>query len=249
MHLEFYSDGFPPANFASDLGCKAVVQLTEDSSTLHLLLQFMHKRHGYPDLTNVPFDTLLKLSEAAVKYQVYGAIESCKQPLTRSAKGNISDSNSFELLVFTVKHGYTDLANEAAPLTLGRYPVHKAVQQYLNMPDLIVPWVRYHASYESIALWIIVNDQPDFGGLHKGGISNCNAWSSFYSHVKEEFRSNHMQSVLKFEDICRSGERLLNGCSGTQCRNRMNRWIFKVSDKVQDIPEFSKIMKYNDVDA
>ncbi|KAF8981530.1 hypothetical protein BDQ17DRAFT_1438373 [Cyathus striatus] len=202
MHLEFYSDGFPPAELALCLGCETV-PLTEDSSTLHLLLQFMHKRHGYPDLTNVLFDTLLKLSEAAVKYQVYGAIESCKQHLSRSAKGNITDLNSFDLLVFAVKHGYTDLANEVAPRTLGRYPVHKAVQQYFSMPDLIVPWVRYHASYESIALWIIVNDPPVFGGLHKG-VSSDEKQFGAHKRYLEFFSEEFPPADLSSRKICES---------------------------------------------
>lgn len=53
------------------------VDLSERSTTLELLLQFMY-RQRQPDLEEVEFSTLASLAEAAEKYEVYSAMQVCK---------------------------------------------------------------------------------------------------------------------------------------------------------------------------
>lgn len=54
-----------------------IVDLTEKASTLELLFQYMY-RQPQPDLTEVPFENLAALAEAAEKYRVFAAMEVCK---------------------------------------------------------------------------------------------------------------------------------------------------------------------------
>lgn len=77
-NLELYSGGFPPANFA-DVGGdeREVVQMTETSSVLALLLQYVHNQRQ-PDSSRFQFETLAGLAEAAEKYLVFSAMEVCK---------------------------------------------------------------------------------------------------------------------------------------------------------------------------
>ena len=54
-----------------------VIQFPENSATLDLLFQFCYKER-HPDLTDLAFDILTELAEAAEKYKVFSAISICK---------------------------------------------------------------------------------------------------------------------------------------------------------------------------
>ena len=79
-NIEAHSEAFaaPIAlRCASSTYRNEVVDMTEPSSVLELLLQYMY-RQPQPDLTTVCFSDLMGLAEAAERYQVYPAMEICK---------------------------------------------------------------------------------------------------------------------------------------------------------------------------
>ena len=77
-NLERYSDGFPIAEATNSHN--EVVALSERSSVLQLLLQFMHNTRQ-PELKNLPFSTVESLAEAVEKYMVFSAIQVCKMQM------------------------------------------------------------------------------------------------------------------------------------------------------------------------
>jgi hypothetical protein len=73
-NLALSSAGFAPSEFET---LDKIVELTETSTTLNLLLKFCYPdRH--PDLKTLKFDVLAPLAEAAQKYEVYSAMNVCK---------------------------------------------------------------------------------------------------------------------------------------------------------------------------
>ena len=68
------SDVFPDGTFATN---DEVVTLSERSSTLDLLFQYMY-RMPHPDVTELCFEELSMLAEAAEKYHIYSAMEVCR---------------------------------------------------------------------------------------------------------------------------------------------------------------------------
>jgi hypothetical protein len=66
--------GFAPSEFET---LDEVVELSETSTTLNLLLRFCYPDH-HPDVESLPFDVLAPLAEAAQKYEVYAAMNICK---------------------------------------------------------------------------------------------------------------------------------------------------------------------------
>ena len=54
------------------------VQLTETAEILELLFQYCYPRRG-PSLNSLPFTTVKELAESVEKYQVYAALEPCKE--------------------------------------------------------------------------------------------------------------------------------------------------------------------------
>lgn len=75
-----HSEGFAAADSISGSGSlpeQEIVSLSETSTTLNLLLQYMY-RQPQPDLEQVDFGTLARVAEAAEKYQVYAATTVCR---------------------------------------------------------------------------------------------------------------------------------------------------------------------------
>ncbi|KAF9461570.1 hypothetical protein BDZ94DRAFT_1299144 [Collybia nuda] len=131
MNLEFASGGFPPAE--TDTHGETVV-LSEDASTLELLFQYMYP-NPLPDIqSKCSFDNILKLGEAAEKYQVFSAMYICKLSMKYELKGK---SHPIEILTYGVKHGYADLADMAALQLLEK----SSYEVLSKLPThLIVPW-------------------------------------------------------------------------------------------------------------
>ncbi|KIK58700.1 hypothetical protein GYMLUDRAFT_689253 [Collybiopsis luxurians FD-317 M1] len=77
-HLEFATGGFPPADTPTD---GQVVHLSEPSDVLEILFQFVYPRR-LPTFDRGPgmddYEVVLKVAEAAEKYEVYCAIAVCQ---------------------------------------------------------------------------------------------------------------------------------------------------------------------------
>lgn len=74
-NLAVTSEGFSPPDETSS-AAKDVIPLSETAKVLELLFQFMYPQRQ-PDLTDVPFDLISALAEAAEKYQVFSAMGQC----------------------------------------------------------------------------------------------------------------------------------------------------------------------------
>lgn len=77
-NLECHSEGFSPPGGTSSYD--EIVPLPESSEVLDLLFQYMYPRRQ-PDLTAIPFNTIVDLAEAAEKYQVYAAMGICNMKM------------------------------------------------------------------------------------------------------------------------------------------------------------------------
>lgn len=69
-----HTEGFPGDDIAT---FNEVVDLTETSTTLELLFQYMY-RQPQPILEGLDFKELSSLAEAAEKYRVFSAMEVCR---------------------------------------------------------------------------------------------------------------------------------------------------------------------------
>ncbi|KAJ7611642.1 hypothetical protein FB45DRAFT_940557 [Roridomyces roridus] len=136
-NLETHCDGFPPSAFCPS----EVVDLTESAATLDLLFRFMYPQRQ-PDLNTIEFPLLADLSEAAEKYQVYSAMDICKIFM-----GNCLQDNALRVLNYAVRHGYRDIADEAAPLTVS-LPLEE-VGAYMH-PTYMGSWIRYYGEWQKI---------------------------------------------------------------------------------------------------
>ncbi|EPS96230.1 hypothetical protein FOMPIDRAFT_1130903 [Fomitopsis schrenkii] len=128
-NLEMYTEGFPGVDVSVH---DEIVPLTETAATLELLFQYMY-RQRQPDLNRLEPEQLAKLAEAAEKYQVYSAIEVCKMRMQ-----SLIETMPMIVLGYAAKHGYKDLAKEAAPHTIDVSAVEAAA--HLNV-ECFYNWV------------------------------------------------------------------------------------------------------------
>ncbi|KZP33083.1 hypothetical protein FIBSPDRAFT_1036239 [Athelia psychrophila] len=140
-NLEVHSDIFAAADSiatesAGNAKADEVVPLSEHSSVLELLLQYMY-RQPQPDLKAVEFEKLADLAEAAEKYQVFAAIAICNVFMR-----NELEYHPLEVLVYAFKHDYSDLLDKAAVKVIAiAPPVHRLAS---CLPStLFVNWMIY----------------------------------------------------------------------------------------------------------
>ncbi|KAJ7844180.1 hypothetical protein B0H13DRAFT_1731405 [Mycena leptocephala] len=112
-----------------------VVYLTESSTVLDLLFQFMY-RQPQPDLDALDFKTFASLAEAAEKYVVYSALTLCQKKMKDSIP-----AHPLEVLLYAVRHDHIELANEAAQRSMGR-----GVAEALGVlpHDIFAAWILFH---------------------------------------------------------------------------------------------------------
>ncbi|KAF9458529.1 hypothetical protein BDZ94DRAFT_1325460 [Collybia nuda] len=137
-NLETSTGGFAPAGFET---LDELVPLTETSSTLELLFQYIYPM-PQPDIRSLPFDTVAAVAEAAEKYQVYAAIYNCALVMEMTLP-----DYAHTIFIHGGRHGHKFLLGKAAPYLIGM-PLDEMVSELPG--HLIVPWIKYHMTWQNI---------------------------------------------------------------------------------------------------
>ncbi|KJA14455.1 hypothetical protein HYPSUDRAFT_49171 [Hypholoma sublateritium FD-334 SS-4] len=168
-----------PANFLTSPD--EVIPLEEPSEILILLFQFIHPRtevnnFRQPLVMNMKPDILFPLAEAAEKYQVFGAMNTC---ITRFYQ--LIKQYPLEILNHTYRHGYFDLANQVAIETISK-PLDEIVRR-LTHPGLLQRWVLYYDHWRKVAI---------------AGITSCNEWHNpVECSIWPTIKTNYLAAVIK----------------------------------------------------
>jgi len=135
-----HSEGFAGADAISGESSSdsEVVQLTETSTVLDLLLQYTY-RQPQPDLKKADFETLAGVAEAAEKYQVFAAISWCKLLMESAVP-----KHPLAVLNYATRHDYPEIMDVAAKETIGIAADEVAA---ILSPTYLLPWYRYHQSW------------------------------------------------------------------------------------------------------
>jgi len=140
-NMDMYTDGFPgadPAGVVRD--ATAPVALSEDTATLKLLLQLCHKG-PQPFLSHVPSHTLVSVAAAAEKYVADFAIGMCRAVLYGTCVN--SPEHAAACLAYAVKYQCVEIANKAAPATLGCSLGQVTAAAGENGDRTVLLWLQY----------------------------------------------------------------------------------------------------------
>ncbi|KZP04199.1 hypothetical protein FIBSPDRAFT_799760 [Athelia psychrophila] len=138
-NLEITSEGFSPPS--GTITSNDSVQLSERAEILDLLFQYTYPQRP-PDLTLIRFEVFADLAEAAEKYQMFGAMEICRMAM----KAAYND-HSFEVLLYSTRHGYPELMTLAQGRAL---ELSTADAFRLFPPTCYIAYTRYQAQWTEI---------------------------------------------------------------------------------------------------
>ncbi|KAJ6546829.1 hypothetical protein B0H19DRAFT_1162680 [Mycena capillaripes] len=222
-NLETHSDGFPPSAFCAPGG--EVVNLTEPATTLELLFQYMYPQRQ-PDLNEIELPLLAELAEAVEKYQVYSAMDICKIFM-----GNGLQDNPLTVLNYAVRHGYRDIADEAAPLTVS-LPLEEVGTHMYQM--YMGSWLRYYGEWQKI-LEVACAEGWRIGQANPCRISNsptCPHWFAARQNVFTKLGAKP-GALNDLSGIFTTAHGLYP-CAIESLR----QWEYFIAVKVKDIPKF-----------
>jgi len=233
-----HSEGFAAADAisGSESSDNEVVQLSETSKTLELLLQYMY-RQPQPDLRQVDFETMAGVAEAAEKYQVYAAMTICQFLMNLAVP-----EHPLEVLKYATKHDHRDIMDYAAPKMIGM-SVNTAVASLL--PNCAIAWFRYYEAWEKAfhvlskgADWLTLTHkdsyETDLGELETV-IKNCNRKAQISLTVLQQLGTGPealktLDTILDIPTNCK------------QCKSDIAGYRTKIQAGVNSIPPYSSFL-------
>ncbi|KAK7035886.1 S-adenosyl-L-methionine-dependent methyltransferase [Favolaschia claudopus] len=232
-NLETHSDGFPPAAFCASGSTASVseevVDLSESAAVLDLLFQYVYPQRQ-PDLSEIELPLLADLSEAVEKYQVYAAMDICKIFM-----GNGLQDNPLTVLNYAVRHGYSDIADEAAPLTVSLPLDEVGTHMYSTY---VGAWLKYYAEWQKILEvasaegWRIGHTSP----CRISNSSTCPHWLTARQHVLTKLGAR--PGALNDLAMIFTTAHGLYPCAIESLR----QWEYFIVVKVKDIPKFRNFL-------
>ncbi|KAJ4465990.1 hypothetical protein C8J55DRAFT_565993 [Lentinula edodes] len=219
-HLEFATGGFPPADTPSSLG--EIVRLSESSSTLEILFQFVYPQR-HPSLDKLAFEELLEVAEAAEKYEVYGALSACHLILRE-----FLHSHSKQVLHFACRHRIAPLVERLAPIMMDT-SLSEVKDSLIVCPSYFFAWSLFREQYLQLSI-ALAQSRPQ----HK-----CDNFNIFTRVVLQKLDkpSNLMMSNLENLFNIRS----IGGLENIQvcCAMESRKWYHAVRERVAKIPDFT----------
>ncbi|KII91408.1 hypothetical protein PLICRDRAFT_156477 [Plicaturopsis crispa FD-325 SS-3] len=218
-HTEgFVTDGLYPVE-------GEMVDLVEPSSVLDLLFQYVYPQRQ-PELRSLDFEVLAALAEAAEKYQIYSAMYVCMLQMT----DNIPHY-PFEVLEYAVKHGYGDVADQAAYEAMSI----KAPPKLSPHTDFL--WSRYYARW--LRVLVEATSTAACCTIHPNKYGpRCDGWAKCFSIAIAKLGSEIGQAKAFVDswptDVWRPG------CM--ECIAAIEAWRRGIKDAVEAIPKFSTFM-------
>lgn len=140
-HLQSTTGGFPSPEIPT---LDEIVELSETANVLEILFQFVHPARQ-PSVVSLELDWFFALAEAAEKYEVYGAMNTC-----RTRMYQILNPRPMEVLNYAIKHDYPDIIDQVAPISISRPSALTEAADALTHPGALRVWLKYYAQWASL---------------------------------------------------------------------------------------------------
>jgi len=247
LNLKANAEGFPPTEFSA--ASNEIVPLTETSSTLELLFQFIYPAR-HPDLEYVDFETLEPLAEAAEKYQVYSAMSVCKIYMKATLP-----QHAEAIMAYAARHDYPEIMTIVAPLLLDK-PLVETVTKIPH--ELVIPWINYFMRWTEVSKTALTYHVSK--STKNTSAPNASPASPFYHQTNPQrsgllcvgCRSSLEQRVINIMSKLGGGPSALRdldtlfdpdlpSCCG-QGKSQFQAWRKSVEVEVETIPKFTSFL-------
>jgi len=245
-NLEMHAEGFAGADAvvsASKSSDNEIIPLSETSTTLELLLQYMY-RQPQPNLQQVDFGTLAAVAEAAEKYQVYAAVTICQFLM-----GIAIPQHPLEVLKYATIHDHRNLMDQAAGKTISM-SVDDVVKSLL--PNGALAWFRYREAFQR-ALHALFNDVNWLSFGHRIVVKDKDEDEDDEDYSpqivfqaceeKPKVTAIILQRLGSSPAAFTTPEQTLNilvFCEN--CRNDIAHYIFRIRASLKNIPRYSTFL-------
>ncbi|KAF9470648.1 hypothetical protein BDN70DRAFT_845781 [Pholiota conissans] len=187
-----------------------VVHLPEAANVLEVLFQFVEppsvaQRKRQISVLSMQADLFFEVAEASEKYAVYAAMNLC---FTRMSMPAMISAYPFQILNHCAKHGYVDLADEAAEKSLS-HSLRTAVRK-LTAPDVLHRWILYYDHWREAARNTNANFYKEFS-LDNPGQGYC----PILIHLHSRFANTIDKNPFLFDSIVPSIPS--SGCETYKC--------------------------------
>ncbi|TFK67448.1 hypothetical protein BDN72DRAFT_822344 [Pluteus cervinus] len=232
-NLELYSGAFPSTSFASPADCEVnILELTETSEVVVLMLKYVHNRQQ-PNSEEIKFEVMVDLAEAVEEYQIYSAMEVCRLHMKNAAV-----LHPMDVLAWAARHGYMEIADLAAPGTLGL--TLESVWRSLG-PAPMASWIFYREPYMQA-----IREASQRPELPNHRVNNRDVpcdWNSRYQKPTLEILSELMKDPQRIHTVNTWGREKIpppgcDICTG-QSVSPMIDWLNSLANKARTIPAFS----------
>jgi hypothetical protein len=160
-----------------------------------------------------------------------------------------------EVLYYSVKHDYPELAKIALPLTVS--VSFKEINEVMKeRPDIVLKWVRkskyncnsimtdvyklHQVEYRESWLDVLkfVYEKPVRGSQHKGGSLECDLWAVFHRETLQEVAGD-VKMAQSFSSILQRNLHYIQDCH--YCTSRASLWARAVENRMSTLADVSKV--------
>ncbi|TRM56734.1 hypothetical protein BD626DRAFT_413186 [Schizophyllum amplum] len=232
QNLKSTSDGPFAEGFEAVSG--EIVQLTESEETLDVLFTFVYPG-VHPILSDLAFDELALLAEAAEKYQVAPAVSVCRMRMIM-----IHKEHPLGVLRYADKHGYADLMDLAAPYTLASSV--RQMRRMLSLPTQAA-WADFKETWATTG-WPMTADI--IADVHSPRY--CSIQPIVEQIVETRIKRCVTSGFLDVDRIFEGLADMSTQCEGRRagCASRLDAWKRALKEKVAAIPPLSGFMSVAD---
>ncbi|TFK70750.1 hypothetical protein BDN72DRAFT_958592 [Pluteus cervinus] len=212
--LESCAEGFPPSSLGEG-GLVNQMDIEEDSEL------------PQPDLRQVPIGVLVRLAEAVEKYLIYSSMS-----IFRLLMGIRAPEAPLGILAYALKHGYPDVADCAAPHSLGIS--WKEVRKELG-PIGTALWGEYRESFLDV-----FKGHGGSRSFHDDEPPECEEAKLLYYASDELFSSPERILNKDWRDSEVDDAKYLSKCS--TCTGGLKLWLEHALEEVEALPKFSTLL-------
>ncbi|KAF9477110.1 hypothetical protein BDN70DRAFT_130151 [Pholiota conissans] len=148
-----------------------------------------------------------------------------------------------DVLIYASKHGYTEIADKSAPLTLSvesKDIVAKARSAHIH-DSFLVKWFRYREIHDNIYRMVITFECGRHLDLDSPKLDYCTRFKGFKDQILSAILELGFLRIEELVKIIHVGRQPLIERFCSACRHQVNETEDKLKAALAEVPLFSKM--------